>query len=158
MAFDTQPPLGDEAALFDRYQARLVRVVGHAATASRQTVEDACAFAWMQLLRFQPQRRHVFAWLSRVAIREVWRLSGEEGRAALDGEALDRLVSREMSSEERIRWLQGVMALAALRADERELLMLAAAGYSYSEIGEITGHSNRAVERRLKRARRHLLD
>jgi RNA polymerase sigma factor (sigma-70 family) len=156
MPFDPPPPLGDEAALFDRYHARLVRVVGRVVTASGQTVEDACAFAWMQLLRFQPRRQHVFAWLSRVAVREAWRLAGEEGRAELDADALDRAVSRELSSEERIGWLQGVMALAALRADERELLMLTAAGYSYSEIGEITGHSNRAVERRLKRARRHL--
>jgi RNA polymerase sigma factor (sigma-70 family) len=61
-----------------------------------------------------------------------------------------------MSSEQRVAWLQGVMALAALKVDERELLMLAAVGYSYAEIAQITGHSSRAVERRLKRARRHL--
>jgi DNA-directed RNA polymerase specialized sigma24 family protein len=63
MTSDTKPPLGDEAALFDRYHVRLVRVVGRAVTASRQTIEDACAFAWVQLLRSQPRRQHVFAWL-----------------------------------------------------------------------------------------------
>ena len=48
------------------------------------------------------------------------------------------------------------MLLSALRRDERELVAMKAAGWSLEEIAEATGHSWRAVCRRLKRARRHL--
>ena len=49
--------------------------------ASRATVDDACAFAWVQFMRWQPDReRNWRAWLIITAEREVWRLTDEEGR------------------------------------------------------------------------------
>jgi DNA-directed RNA polymerase specialized sigma24 family protein len=150
---DSPSPSGDEAALFELYHGPLVRIVTASVNASSHTVEDACAFAWVQLLRYQPGRRHLMGWLVRVATREVWRLTGEEWRMGSDGQAIEGLAARALAGEERIGWTQGSIDLATLRPEERRLLLLAAAGYSYAEIATITGHSRRAVERRLKRAR-----
>lgn len=93
-------------------------------------------------------------WLVKVALREVWRLTAEEWRT---GAQLDAsLPSERLDGEERISWVEARSALLALRGDERDLVLMAAAGYCYDEIAELTGHSCRAVERRLRRARRHL--
>lgn len=70
---------------------RLVRVVGTVVGASEALIEDACAFAWMQLVGCQPERATAFAWLRTVAIREAWRLSRVERREArLDAPAGDQ--------------------------------------------------------------------
>jgi hypothetical protein len=76
------PPLcGDETNLYRQHAARLVRCARYAVNASEATVEDACQFAWTQLLQHQPDRDYVFAWLRTTAIREAWALSGRECRA-----------------------------------------------------------------------------
>lgn len=76
---------GDEAELFERHGERLVRLVRSTTGASRQVAEDACSFAWIQLLRRQPERDAVFAWLRVVATREAVRLLKRQLRdAALD--------------------------------------------------------------------------
>ena len=124
--------------------------------ASRHTIEDACAFAWLQFLRHRPDRARMMGWLVVVAMREVWRLTGEEARITADDEAMASVQSHTLEGEDRIPWVHAAALLDALEGPERDLLLLAAAGYSYNEIAELTGHSRRAVERRLKRARAHL--
>jgi DNA-directed RNA polymerase specialized sigma24 family protein len=72
---------GDEGLLFLEFNEQLLRRVHSLVHASPQTIEDACAFAWMQLLRHQPDRDGEWkAWLVRTAQREAWRLH----RAARD--------------------------------------------------------------------------
>jgi hypothetical protein len=39
--------------------------------------DEACSFAWMQLLRRQPMRETVLSWLTTVAIREPCGSIGE---------------------------------------------------------------------------------
>ena len=73
MREDTRPR-GDEAALFTEHHERLERAVARAVTAPHQVIEDACAFAWLQLLRTDPEREAIFAWLKVVATREAIRL------------------------------------------------------------------------------------
>jgi DNA-directed RNA polymerase specialized sigma24 family protein len=93
--------LGDEAELYRlhhralvRVVARsLVRVVARSVNASRELIEDACQTAWSILLRRQPDRECVFAWLRTVAIHEAYRLSRVERRDA----RLDATVSSEGS-------------------------------------------------------------
>jgi RNA polymerase sigma factor (sigma-70 family) len=147
---------GDEGRLFQAHHAQLVRLVASNVNASLHTVEDACAFAWLQLLCYQPDRRHLLNWLIQVATREVWRLTAQEWRMAVDLEAVEGSESPESLAESRISWVQSADAVATLRPDEQRLLLLSAAGYSYMEISNATGHSERAVERRLKRARDHV--
>ncbi len=59
MADHTTPtPLrGDEAALFQALQPRLLRAVRAAVNTSQANVEQACAITWAILLRRQPDRR-----------------------------------------------------------------------------------------------------
>jgi hypothetical protein len=47
---------------------------------SDANVDDACSFAWMQLIRRQPTRATVLAWLTTVAIPEAIRLDRQDGR------------------------------------------------------------------------------
>src|SRR3954464_15003802 len=80
----TRPPAvyGDEEDLYRRHQRDLRRAVAHVVHAPRELIEDACQTAWALLLRTQPERYAVFAWLRVVAIREANRLSAIERRDA----------------------------------------------------------------------------
>jgi DNA-directed RNA polymerase specialized sigma24 family protein len=64
---------GDEAELYERHHRALVRAVARVVDAPRELIEDACQDAWDTLLRRQPERRSIFAWLRVVAIHEAYR-------------------------------------------------------------------------------------
>src|SRR3954468_15008956 len=70
------------AAVFKRYRDRLVRQVGRYTPASPETVEDACAFAWLQWARVRPEEPRTRQWLFVVAWREAWRLHRREAAEA----------------------------------------------------------------------------
>jgi DNA-directed RNA polymerase specialized sigma24 family protein len=54
----------------------------------RHVAEDACSFAWLQLLRTQPERDSVFPWLCVVATNEARRLlKGQARQAEFDEDA-----------------------------------------------------------------------
>ena len=77
-------PLGDERELFLRHHQRLLRVIAARVSAPLATVEDACAFAWLQLVRHQPERgERLFGWLATVAYHEALRLIRVERAAEL---------------------------------------------------------------------------
>src|SRR3954465_1336532 len=83
---------GDEAALFQEHHARLIRAVGRAVQAPAALVEDACGWAWEQLVRTQPARTpQLFGWLKTVAIHEAYRLSKLQRRES----ELEQLVCRK---------------------------------------------------------------
>jgi hypothetical protein len=71
-----RPPLrGDEAELFRDFNRQFVRTVQWRTNAPREIVDDACAFAWQQVMRHQPDRdRNWRAWMLTTAEREAWRL------------------------------------------------------------------------------------
>ena len=72
---------GDEAELFREHSDDLLRIVRSLVAAPEAMVEDACAMAWEQLLRYQPERGPtLIGWLRVVAVREAWRLSGMQRR------------------------------------------------------------------------------
>ncbi|MGI8999717.1 MAG: RNA polymerase sigma factor [Candidatus Limnocylindria bacterium] len=68
--------VGDEAELFERYHDRLLRATAYKSGASRDNVDEACAFAWATLLRRGNgvSRETVYPWLKEVAQNEAWRL------------------------------------------------------------------------------------
>lgn len=67
--------VGDEGQLFERYHERLLRATAYKSGASRDNVEEACAFAWATLLRrYDIRRETVYPWLKEVAQNEAWRL------------------------------------------------------------------------------------
>ena len=118
---------GDETHLLARHYARLRYHVATYTPAADDLVDDACSFAWAQLLRRQPDRESVPGSLWRVAVREMWRLQDAEQRqqALLEhrSEARDEIEPRQ-------RWLEAIEALSALRPRQRRLLGLRAGGRS----------------------------
>jgi DNA-directed RNA polymerase specialized sigma24 family protein len=73
------------AGLFVEHGVRLRDAVRGTVGTSEANVEDACAFAWLQLVRRRPQRdtrTTVFPWLLRTAVREAVKLDRHTRRAA----------------------------------------------------------------------------
>ena len=138
-------PRGDEAELYSRLHGPLQRIVRGRVSGPQATVEDACSFAWEQLLCHQPARgESLLSWLSTVAIREGWRLVRIERRATPAGPA------------QLARALQALQALAGLRPAEKRLLALRAAGFSYRELMAIERRTYTWVNRHVTRASRHV--
>jgi DNA-directed RNA polymerase specialized sigma24 family protein len=111
------------------------------------------------LLRRQPERRSIFAWLRVVAIREAYRLSRTAcSDAHLEdlgaGDGWEALIPGIWSLDETIEARAALRLLAELPEREREDLTLLVAGFSYREIAEMTGgRTFTNVSKQLARAR-----
>jgi DNA-directed RNA polymerase specialized sigma24 family protein len=146
-----RPVQGDEAALYERHAERLQRSVAHALGGDSHHAEDACAFAWAQLVAIQPERtERIFAWLRTTAIRKGITLAVRDRREAAPTIAEDadeggsweeRLVDAEIL-ERSLEGREAAETLKALRPREARYLALLAAGYSYAEIAEREGVTN----------------
>ena len=68
-------PRGDEESLYRAHHTRLLHLIDRDVGARPQVVEDACAFAWAELLARQPERTSIVGWLRVVARREAIRLA-----------------------------------------------------------------------------------
>jgi DNA-directed RNA polymerase specialized sigma24 family protein len=71
--------VGDETTLFAELHPKIARQVRRLVRTSEENVQDACAFAFLQLLRYQPSRESVFPRLLTVAFREAVKLD-QRGR------------------------------------------------------------------------------
>ena len=154
--------LGDEQALFRELHPPLRNHVRLLVRTSQANIEDACSFAFLQLLRYQPSRESVFSWLLTVAVGEVVKLD-QRGRrdrrlpAREDGGELDPVDERADPE----LWLETLAALeaiaaAGLTARQARIVALHAAGHTYESISEMLALSERTVERQLLSARRKL--
>jgi RNA polymerase sigma factor (sigma-70 family) len=143
----TQPSTGqrgDETELYRRHHRDLVHAVSRAVSASPELVEDACQTAWMILLRRQPDRESLFAWLYVVAVHEAYRLSAIERRdmhleTLFVGGTWGNLFPDRLTLEDRLEARAALQALASLPDRQRHDLALLIAGFSYREIAEMTG-------------------
>jgi RNA polymerase sigma factor (sigma-70 family) len=150
----------DEEELFAQHACRLHTVVSATVQTSAANVDDACGFAWLQLLRHRPPAAAAFAWLCTTAIREAIKLQHRTGRL-ID---LDQLA--EVTTDPTVRPEGSLELIAAgeqiraarLRPREARVIGLRAAGYSRDEIAELTGESHRTIDRQLGRARRKVRD
>ena len=153
--------VGDETTLFAELHPKLARQVRRLVRTSEENVQDACSFAFLQLLRYQPSRESVFSWLLTVAVREAVKLDqrGRDRRlpAREDGGELEP-VDERADPELRLQTLAALEAIAAagLTARQARIVALHAAGHTYQSISEMLGLSKRTVERQLLRARRKL--
>jgi RNA polymerase sigma factor (sigma-70 family) len=156
MAHNLRLLRGDEAQLFRDYEIAFKSAVRHHVNAPEPVIEDACSNAWLQLLRTQPDRTNIFAWLRTVAIREAWRLAERERRKT----TLERLTTHSdphaTPLEQQLAARDALALLAALPDRQRRYLTLLVAGHSRNEISEHTGSTSRMIDRQLTRARRHL--
>ena len=159
----TLPARGDEAELYRRHHRNLHRAVAHAVNAPRELIEDACQTAWAILLRTQPDRYAIFAWLRVVAIHEAYRLKAIERRetrlASLraDHRNDEDLVADPHTLDDALEALEALRALAALPDRQRADLTLKIAGYTYEEIRILTGgRTFTNVNKSLVKARRRI--
>ena len=115
------------------------------------------------LLRTQPERYAIFAWLRVVAIHEAYRLSAIDRRDA----RLERLrpedrdwqdvIADPRTLDDALEALEALRALAALPERQRIDLALKIAGYSYEEIARapaVARYTN--VNKSLVKARRRI--
>jgi DNA-directed RNA polymerase specialized sigma24 family protein len=141
------------AAFFRAHQRDLERVVSsRARSVGPEAILDACAFAWLKLVR-RPDillDRDGFAWLATVAIHEAWRAQRESreipygtlssdryddgelsDQLGLASDPLDRVLATELHHER-------VARFAGLKPRERRDLLLLAGGYKYHEIAKLS--------------------
>jgi hypothetical protein len=137
-------PRGDEDRLYRQHHRDLHRAVAHAVRAPRELIEDACQTAWATLLRTQPDRYAIFAWLRVVAIHEAYRLAAIDRRARhlerlnLDEHDWQEQIADPRTLDEAVTALEALRTLASLPQRQRRDLTLKIAGYSYEEIRALT--------------------
>jgi RNA polymerase sigma factor (sigma-70 family) len=157
----TPTPHGDEEALYHAHHTRLLRLIARDVSARPQLIEDACAFAWAELLARQPERTSIVGWLRIVARREAIRLA-RHYRVTVPMSAVDfdRLPHRSQATScpaadaaEHCCALDALAAVAGLPERKRSVLTLKVAGYSYEEIVAQLDVSWRTVNRQLVGAR-----
>ena len=71
---------GDESELFRRHHRRLLRLIARDVDAPPQVIEDACAYAWLELVARQPARTNIVGWLRIVARHKAIRLAQYDRR------------------------------------------------------------------------------
>jgi RNA polymerase sigma factor (sigma-70 family) len=162
--------LGDEEELFRAHHERLLRLVSRDTGAAQALAEDACCFAWLQLLRHQPERKRIVGWLRVVARHEALRLQRQQWRTrplevptkeGWDGQTGEPLTLAEripapVDTELAVEAREALRALAGLRWRRRRVLELKLAGFSYREIMELLGVTYTNVNRHLTEARAEL--
>jgi DNA-directed RNA polymerase specialized sigma24 family protein len=161
---DTPRPTqrGDEEELFRRHHRELHYAVSRAVQAPRELIEDACQTAWAILLRRQPERDAIFAWLRVVAVHEAYRLSAIDRRDVRlerlrpdDGDRHE-VIADPRPLDDAVEALEALRALASLPERRRTDLALKIAGYSYEEIrARTSGRTRTNVNKSLVKARAH---
>jgi hypothetical protein len=151
-------PRGDEADLYRRHHRNLQLAVARAVKAPRELIEDACQSAWTILLRSQPDRGAIFAWLRVVAIHEAYLLSAADRDAHLEdldhSDGWDAVIADCVSIDDALEARRALRRLAELPARQRQDLSLRIAGFSYREITQITGDRTYTnVHKHLRKAR-----
>ena len=139
-----KPLQGDEDALFEAFARELVRIVQRLVNTDPATIDDASQFAWLQLLRCQPNRETVRPWLITVARNEAIRLDRIRRRY----EALS-MGEREPGCHPEpavptdayalaIDLDEALSVLASLPERKRNLYALKVLGFSYEEIAALS--------------------
>lgn len=141
--------------LYVQLHARLEHIVRRSVVTSEAIIDDACAFAWLQLVRGDVRIETALSWLATVAIREAWRLDRLQRRCdALPEHEPACLSADPLPAAILVR--EALEAVAALPSRQAEMVALHAGGHSYAEIAEQTGDSLRTVQRQLLRGKRRL--
>ena len=164
----TLPTQNEDAQLFAAFNAELHSMVRRCVNTSAANIDDACADAWLALLRFRPERRPTIrGWLVVVAIRQAVKRDrldrrlrtlvqlGDREDAGAEVVA-DSVPSLQVSDDALHEAKQALEHVASLPQREREVFVLHVAGYSYDEIAEMLGATRTAVDRHLRRARCHV--
>jgi RNA polymerase sigma factor (sigma-70 family) len=138
---------------------RLEQVVRAEVRAPETVVEDACQFAWGNLLAQAAgiQSEAALSWLATTAIREAWRLMHTRERdLPLESENNDQVdagPSAPDATDALVEDRERLRLMRLLPERQQRILWLHALGLSYQEIAAYTGDSTRTVQRQLLRGR-----
>lgn len=154
---DYPPQQGDEAELFRTHSAKVHSQVRGLVFTSPENVDDACAHAWMQLLRRQPRRDTVIQWLVTVGKHEAFRLHGRQRRVEPDERVELRLTERG-TFEELSSALHARERLETLPERDRTLVVMRGLGYTYKDAADMLGVSMGRAHVLMTRASRRLAD
>lgn len=152
---DTTPELqGDEDQLFREHDDRFRRALRHRyGRVNADHVDEACNEAWAIMVRSQPRRETVFAWLFTVARFELWRILNRRSRETLtDWADLPEPAGRD-DHDAYIAVLDALTAVAALPAKQRRFIELRVAGHSYRDIATAEDVTYTNVNKHLAKAR-----
>ena len=148
------------ADLYTREAPKLQRNIARRVRTCPQTIEDACSFAWTQLIRrddIDVERDDAIGWLYTVARHEAIRQVADAARKAPLGLADDHAIEEQIADPTELPALveqrERIALVAELPQRQRRILLLLAYGYSYEEIAQITGDSWRTVDRQMRRAK-----
>ena len=155
----------DTAALFSRYDRKLRDRVNAVVNTSQANIEDACMFAWVQLLRHEiDEIDAAYGWLTTVAIREAVKLDRADRRTRPlpiddNGAVIEPIDPRdELAARDILDHAAAVIHQAGLTSRQLEMIALQAWGLNYEEIAARTGDSRRTVGRQIMRARAKLAE
>lgn len=150
---------GDLGRLYRSLARRLERIVGKGVPAP-DVVDDACQFAWMQLVRHGDRVQHEAAlgWLTSTAVREAFRLIRMAERepsleALLHVFGESALTAVAVGADEQFESRERLLALDTLPPRQQRLIWLHAMGLTYAEMAVHEGATRRTVERQLLRAK-----
>lgn len=151
-------------ALFVAHAEALRTHVARQVNSTDDVLDEACAFAWVQLLSHpdvdlaDPSR--VYWWLYRTAQRQAWQLHKRTRRELPAGHPLpsgcDRFSTVPDASvdlEQQIEDREELRELHTLRPAVRDTIVLHACGYSYTEIRNRMGVSATTILKRVRKAR-----
>lgn len=153
---------GDEAELFASFNDELFRSVRHAVRTSVANIEDACATAWAQFLRYQPDRDENWrGWLYRTATREAIQLRARElgvlhlgpaepGQIGMVSEVAD---PRPAPQIEYMVVREALDTLSRVPERRRKVAALKLAGLKYTGVAATLGLSTTRVDKLLREAR-----
>lgn len=158
---------GDEARPLRRAPRRAPALDQAGVNAPEALIEDACQFAWTQLIRTPPDRGpRLFGWLRTVAIHEAYRpsraqrretaleeLVAPEANGGSSPEGWEALIEGLVDLDTQLDAKRGLSVLASLPERQRRYLALLVAGYRYQEIVELAGVTYTNVNKHLTRAR-----
>jgi DNA-directed RNA polymerase specialized sigma24 family protein len=158
------------ARFYLRYADELRRAIRFKARGlDNALIDDACAFAWEQLLQrpdIELERHRAYLWIYKIAVRQAWKLARAQRReqpaGGLSGADDDRLEPPSTEPDvvdlvaERLARATVRELLGELHWRERRELLLYAHGFSYNEIAQVTGTSYTAVNKWLARGKNAL--
>jgi RNA polymerase sigma factor (sigma-70 family) len=146
---------GDEAELYRAHEVALRAAVRHRICGSDALIEDACAFAWLQLMRHQPDRGPtLFAWLRTVAVREAFRIYRQEVHHDITDLAPDQEPAATLETQLSTR--SALRALATMSTHRQRIFLMHLSGLSYGEIAARLDITFTNVNRHVTRSRSHL--
>jgi DNA-directed RNA polymerase specialized sigma24 family protein len=158
---------GEQIAALHRACAReLERRVARRAHADPQTIEDACSYAWMQLLTHPAvdlgaPSHLLLGWLTKTAMHDAWGLTGKRARELpLDPAAIEAQRDRPgpvgPEPDEVAAQHARLDLVGEIPERPRRFLLRLALGYSYREIAAHEGASMTTTNKQIARAKRLL--